>query len=204
MTPEEKLQKSPVLIDIPMPIQTPRLLLRPPQPGDGMLITAAKKESWAVLTQWMIWAQGEPDPVSDEIVAREALAKFILRTDLMMLGIEKDSGMPVVFTGLHRIDWHARIFEIGYWVRKTAQGRGIATEAAHALTRYAFQELAARKVIIAHAAGNDPSAAVIRKLGFEREAIERYGTTLPDGRVVDQYRYARFNTDELPDLDIRW
>ena len=26
----------PILLDLPMPIITPRLLLRPPQPGDGI------------------------------------------------------------------------------------------------------------------------------------------------------------------------
>lgn len=200
----ETIRTNPVLIDMALPVETPRLVIRPPQAGDGALATAAKKESWDDLTRWMDWAIKEPDEFSDEITMREAQARFILRTDLMMLGIEKTSGQPVVFTGLHRIDWHARIFEIGYWVRKSAQGQGYATEAAHALTHYAFKALNARKVVICHAEGNEKSAAVIRRLGFAHEATERYGSTLPDGRVVDHYRYARFDTKGLDDLDIRW
>ncbi|QQG36652.1 MAG: GNAT family N-acetyltransferase [Micavibrio aeruginosavorus] len=195
---------NPVLIDIPMPVETDRLTIRPPQPGDGIRVTEAKRETWADLTRWMDWATGEPDPSADEAVMREAQARFILRTDLMMLAFDRTTGKPVVFTGLHRNNWHARIFEIGYWVPTSARGQGYATEAANALTRFAFQALAARKVIITHAAGNEASAAVIHRLGYTLESVERFGTTLPDSTVVDQYRYARFDANGLPDLAIRW
>lgn len=194
----------PILIDIPMPIETDRLVIKPPQTGDGPSLTKAKKETWDDLTKWMDWAKGTPDPDSDEIVMREAQARFILRSDLMMLAVERGSGRPVVFTGLHRMNWHARIFEIGYWVRTSARGQGYATEAANALTRFAFGVLAARKVLITHAAGNESSAAVIKRLGYSLETVERFGTTLPDGQIVDQYRYARFDTSGLPDLSVRW
>ncbi len=195
---------NPILIDIPMPIETDRLIIRPPMPGDGPAMTAAKEESWDDLTRWMEWAKNQPTPESDEITVRRSYAEFILRQDLMMMAFERTTNKPVVFTGLHRIDWHARVFEIGYWVRTSARGKGYATEAANGLTRFAFKALNARKVVITHAEGNEPSAAVIRRLGFQQEAIARYGTTLPDGRVVDQYRYARFDTDGLPELNIRW
>lgn len=36
----------PILLDLPMPIITPRLLLRPPQPGDGIALNAAVSESY--------------------------------------------------------------------------------------------------------------------------------------------------------------
>ena len=35
----------PILLDLPMPIITPRLLLRPPQPGDGIALNAAVSET---------------------------------------------------------------------------------------------------------------------------------------------------------------
>ncbi len=195
---------NPVLIDIPVPIETDRLIIRPPRAGDGAAVTEAKRETWDDLTRWMDWATDLPDPDKDEAVMREALARFILRTDLMMMAFDRSSGKPVVFTGLHRMDWHARIFEIGYWVRTSARGMGYATETANALTRFAFNALAARKVVITHADGNDASAAVIRRLGYPLEVVERYGTKLPDGTVVDQHRYARFDTNGLPHLDVRW
>lgn len=195
----------PLLIDIPMPIETDRLIIRGARTGDGALVNAAKSETWADLTQWMTWAKGEnPDPRETEAVMRRASADFIMRTDLMMLAFERASALPVVFTGLHCIDWHRREFEVGYWVRTSARGKGYATEAANALTRFAFNALSARKVVITHADGNAASAAVIKRLGYTLEVVARYGTMLPGGTVVDQHRYARLDTDGLPELNIRW
>ena len=35
-----------LIFELPMPIRTPRLLLRPGQPGDGAQLLEAKRESW--------------------------------------------------------------------------------------------------------------------------------------------------------------
>ena len=51
-------------------------------------------------------------------------------------------------TGLHRIDWSLRRFEIGYWRRTGCGGRGLVTEAVRALARLAFDHLDARRVEI--------------------------------------------------------
>ena len=44
---------SPILIDIPMPIRTPRLVIRNILPGDGEQVQAAKNETWDILKKWM-------------------------------------------------------------------------------------------------------------------------------------------------------
>lgn len=196
---------NPILIDIPVPIETDRLIIRPPRAGDGAAAAAAKRETRDDLLRWMAWAT--LDDMSDsatEAVMRRASADFIMRTDLMMIAFERARNQPVVFSGLTRMNWHARIFEIGYWSPTSARGKGYVTETANALTRFAFNALAARKVIITHADGNKPSAAVIHRLGYPLEVVERYGSILPDGKVVDQHRYARFDTNGLPPLDVRW
>lgn len=196
---------NPLLIDIPVPIETDRLIIRPPRAGDGPAVSSAKKETRDDLRRWMAWAASDDMEVdTTEAVMRRASANFIMRTDLMMMALERASGLPVVFSGLTRMDWHSRTFEIGYWARTSARGRGYVTETANALTRFAFKALAARKVIITHAEGNEASAAVIHRLGYPLEVVERYGSTLPDGKVVDQHRYARFDTDGLPPLDVKW
>ncbi len=196
--------KNSILIDIPMPIRTPRLMLRPVQPGDGVHMFAAKQESFAELRKWMPWAKELGTAEDSEITAREAYAKFIRREDIMIAGFEQDSGQFVIGTGLHRFNWDLRIFEIGYYVRTSATGKGYASEASNALTRYAFSALSASKVTIGHAAENHASARVIEKLGFEKEAVLRKDAILPDGTVTDHHWYARFNTDGLPDLDVTW
>lgn len=196
--------KNPILTDIPMPVETPRLTLRPAMPGDGAALHEAKTETFAQLHQWMPWAK-EPGTIEEsEIVVREAYARFIRREDMMVFAFEKTTGRFIAGTGLHRFNWEVRRFEIGYWVRENAQGQGYATEIANALTRYAFAQLNAKAVMIGHAAGNDRSRAVIEKLGFMLEGVERMGTNLPSGEVVDALNYSRTDMNGLPELAVTW
>ena len=156
----------PILLDLPLPIMTPRLMIRPVMPGDGQATHDAIEETVDQLHQWMPWAGKQLEPSETEINIREAHAKFILRKDLRMNGYERQSERLVVCSGLHDPDWKIGRFEIGYWVRKSAQGQGYAAEIANALARYALFGVEGTAVEIRHAEGNQASRATIRKLGF--------------------------------------
>ncbi len=194
----------PVLIDVPMPILTPRLRLRPVMSGDGAATAEAIAETWDQLNQWMIWAEKKILPEESEIHARRKYAQFILREDIPLIGEERLTGRPVIWTGLHRIDWVGRKFVIGYWVRASAQGRGYATESTTALIRYAFGALKAHRVEIGHAAANEKSRRVIEKAGFRQEALFERAARLPGGRWDDDMRYAVLSPEAAPSLDVRW
>lgn len=43
------------MTEIPMPITTPRLLLRPIETGDAEAVLDFKKESWNEFQKWMVW-----------------------------------------------------------------------------------------------------------------------------------------------------
>ena len=195
----------PILLDLPLPIMTPRLMIRPVMPGDGPATHEAIEETHAQLHQWMPWAQQEIDPPETaEVNIREAYARFILRKDFRMNGYERSSERLVAFSGLHGPDWKIGRLEIGYWVRKSAQGHGYAAEIANALARYAFAVLKARRVEIRHAEGNLASQAIIRKLGFAHEGVKRQGMALPDGAIADEHLYALLSPDPLPPLNVTW
>ncbi|NCC21684.1 MAG: N-acetyltransferase [Alphaproteobacteria bacterium] len=199
-------KQNPVLVDLPMPIITPRLTLRPVMPGDGAVIAESVAETMTELLPWMPWARAgdAADPLEREIFARQMYADFILRKDMMMLGFERDSGRHVLCTGLHRLDWEKRHFMIGYWVCKSAQGRRYAAEGANALTRYAFTVLKARAVQILYAEGNDKSRRIIESLGFERMGTVPLDHEMPGGDWVAQYSYYRTSAEGLPPLDVSW
>lgn len=197
------------LIDLPMPIETDRLILRPAAPGDGAAIHEAIEESWDALNKWMIWAQQRMSAEECEISAREAFADFILRKDMRIHGFEKtqdgEEGRFVLSSGIHRFDWAIRRFEIGYWVRSSAEGKGYATECAAALCQYAFDVMDARTVSIEHADGNGGSARVIEKLGFVKEGVLR--GKLRDhstGDVLDSHVYSLDNADHLRRVRAEW
>ena len=196
----------PVLIDVPMPIRTPRLTIRPKQIGDGAIVSAAVRETWQELNQWMRWAKNRDAFTAEqmEIRTRHVMASFLLRESIELIGIETQTGEAVVWCGFHDIDWEAYQCDTGFWVRKGAQRRGIATEAANALVRYAFGALKMQRVGLTHSRGNEPSRRIAEKLGFALEAIQAKANLLPGGKVADRYCYARFDVIGLPELEVSW
>lgn len=196
----------PVLIDVPMPIRTPRLLIRPKQVGDGAATSAAVAETWDELHKWMRWAE-DRDAFTVELMEirnRRVMASFILRECIELIGVEAATGTAVIWCGLHDIDWQGRQCDMGYWVRRSAQGQGFTTEAANALVRYAFVALGMRRIGLTHSAGNEPSRRIAERLGFSFEGIQRGANILPGGQCADRYCYARFDVAGLPDLEVQW
>jgi RimJ/RimL family protein N-acetyltransferase len=185
----------PLLIDVPERIETERLLLRCPQPGDGAALNAAVRESLADLRPWMPWAQVEPPLDESETYCRRMQARFGLREDLPMLIFARDGaageGALLGACGMHRIDWSVPRFEIGYWRRSGHGVKGVVGEAVHALNRLAFDRLGARRVEIRMDAGNARSVRVAERAGFTFEGVLRQDSRAPGGESRDTRVYSR-------------
>ena len=67
-------------------------------------------------------------------------------------------------------DQHA---ELGYWVGRTYWGQGICTEAAAAVVKFAFEDLALHKVHAHHMTRNPASGRVLQKVGMLQEGVLR-------------------------------
>lgn len=159
--------------NFPHEIETERLLLRCPLPGDGPAVATAVTASLDELRRWMPWAMAEPSAETSEAYARRGHANFLLREDLPLVVLHKASGVIIGGSGLHRIDWDVPRFEIGYWLHSGYTGQGYMTEAVKALADFAFDTLGARRVEIRCDAENQRSAAVARRAGFTLEATLR-------------------------------
>jgi RimJ/RimL family protein N-acetyltransferase len=191
----ENKDMDPVLIEVPERIETERLILRCPRPGDGPTVNEAERETRADLKPWMPWAHVEKSLDDSEAYCRRMQARYLLREDLVMFIFERDvmgrEGRFLGGAGLHRIDWTLRSFEIGYWRRKGCGGQGYITEAARALARFAFDHLAARRVEIRTDDANSASWKVAERAGFTLEALLRGDSLTPSGEIRSTRVYAR-------------
>src|SRR5437773_4772993 len=75
--------------------------------------------------------------------------------------------------------------EIGYWVGESCWGRGIATDALVALTRYAIEHHGLTRLFALPFAHNTASCRVLEKAGYVREGYLRR-SAIKDGVVLDQ------------------
>lgn len=186
----------PVLIEVPETIDTPRLTLRAPRTGDGGVLLAAIAESLAELRRFpasLPWAVADPTPASVEAYCREAQANFVARRDLPYLIVERASGTLVGCTGMHRMNWTVPKFEIGYWGRTSAHGRGFVTEATVALAQLAFDRLGAARVEIIVDEDNVRAWRVCERAGFTLEGTLRHERREPGGRLRNSRIYARID-----------
>jgi RimJ/RimL family protein N-acetyltransferase len=195
---------NPILIDLPMPILTPRLRLQPRHIGEGATINKAICTSLEHLKPWMPFAQKAPTLAESEEHCRRSLAKFILREDLTLSIYTRNGNELVGSTGLHRANWDLPSFHIGYWVAREFEGQGLITESTHALTRYAFKVLKARRVEIRCDAKNRRSLSVMLRLGFVQEGILKRDDLAESGELRDTIVTARYDEVGLPDLEVSW
>jgi [ribosomal protein S5]-alanine N-acetyltransferase len=86
-------------------------------------------------------------------------------------------GRFVGCTGLRPYHPEQKIYELGYHLRPEFWGQGLATEAAHAATRYAFEKLHASALFAGHHPDNAASRHILTKLGFVYTHDEPYGPT---------------------------
>ena len=79
--------------------------------------------------------------------------------------------------------------EIGYWLGEPFWGRGIATEALAALTRYAIATHGLTRIYALPFAWNTASCRVLEKAGYVLEGRLRR-SAVKDGHITDQLQYA--------------
>ncbi|MGO4528422.1 GNAT family N-acetyltransferase [Paenibacillus sp. 2TAF8] len=163
----------PIMLDFPESFHTERLTIRAPQWGDGADVNAAIRESADELRPWLPFAENIPSLEESEASVRKARLKFMERSDLMLHLRDKITDEFVGSSGLHRIDWNARCFEIGYWVRTSRSGKGLVTEAVRGIEQFAILHLQANRLEIRCDARNVRSAKVAERLGYTLEGVLR-------------------------------
>jgi ribosomal-protein-serine acetyltransferase len=141
-----------------------QVVLRRWRQDDAAALLAAVLESLAHLRPWMAWADGyDTDSAvgylrgcGEQWASGDAFGYAIIVGDQI-----------VGSAGLHsRVGEDG--LEIGYWVHSNWTGRGIATDAAAALTAAAFALPGIQRVQIYHDAANVASGRVPAKLGYAR------------------------------------
>lgn len=119
----------------------------------------------------MPWVDSRSSEADIAAFIRSALEQFADNRGFSA-GIWVDGSLAGVIT-LHKVDWLNRRGEIGYWLAREFQGRGVMTDAARAVTEHALVELELNRVEIHCAVANSKSSAIPKRLGFTFEGVLR-------------------------------
>lgn len=192
-----------------MPITTPRLLLRPPQIGEGAMVNAAIVESFDALSEFMPWAKTVPSIDDTEEFVRQAAGNWISKANqepyLPLFIFDQATQQFIGSTGFHHLNWEIPAVETGYWLRTSQLGYGYMTEAVNALTQYAFKQLAVKRICITCDINNLRSKRIAERLNYTLEGILKSNRRHPlTNALSDTLVYAKYDLSGLPDLKVTW
>jgi RimJ/RimL family protein N-acetyltransferase len=154
-------------------------VLRCWNPTDAPALKEAVDSSLDHLRPWMPWAEDEPQPLDQKVaLLRRFRGQFDLGQDFVYGVFSSGEEEVVGGSGLHTRVGEGAV-EIGYWIRESRAGEGLATELSAALTRVAFEVCEVDRIEIHTEPANERSMAIPHKLGFMEEA--RLRRRLPHG-----------------------
>lgn len=156
------------------PVTIPTMVsLRIPTLADAEPLTAAVRESLDDLAPWMDWARPGYDVEEAWTWIGVQAAHRERRTGFEFLIVDGDGGI-LGACGINRISEPPyRYANLGYWVRSSASGRGVAPEAARLLAEWAWASTDLVRLEIVVAVGNERSLKVALKVGARWEGVLR-------------------------------
>ncbi|MGN4991307.1 GNAT family N-acetyltransferase [Aeromonas sp. 97A] len=152
-----------------------QIVIRPFEPSDADEFVRAAHESIETVGKWMSWC-------SHSFTRENALEWFTNCEQDREAGRAFDMGIFCATTGqllggagINQLSPHHRYGNIGYWVRQSRQGCGIARQAVALLRDFGFRQLGLFRLEIVMGIGNSASEAVAIAAGatFECRARNR-------------------------------
>jgi ribosomal-protein-serine acetyltransferase len=175
------------------PLTDGTITLRAPVPEDAAAHCDAVLESLAEVGRWLEWVHdGYGIDESSAFIAR-AIAGHE-SGEMYEFHIVDEKGTFLGGGGLTRLDTRFLKSNLGYWVRSSAAGRGIATAATRLLAGFGFEQLGLQRIEIIAAVQNVASQRVAEKAGAQREGMLRNGIRYR-GRNIDAVCFSLIPAD---------
>jgi RimJ/RimL family protein N-acetyltransferase len=149
------------------------LLIRPYVESDVNALYEAVRESVPEVSRWLPWCHEDYsiEESRDFICSRKDASQG---DEWYSFGVfEIESGRFVGGVGLNFINRVHQLANLGYWVRTSAAGRGVATAATKSAAHFGFAQLGLHRIEIVAAVDNVASQRVAEKAGAIREGVLR-------------------------------
>jgi RimJ/RimL family protein N-acetyltransferase len=146
--------------------------LRPFASGDAPAFHAAAVESVAEVHPWLAWCRPGYTLEDAERWVASRLEVTAEEREYCFVIVDPDDRLLGAID-LNQINREHRMANVGYWVRTSAAGCGVAPEAVRQIAGFAFTRTELARLEILCAVGNVRSQRVAEKAGAVREGILR-------------------------------
>ncbi len=172
--------------------------IRPLQMDDLDTVHEAIVESVAEITTWEDWChQGYRRADTVSWLQRQIEAERRGSRRFLIEDVAGDATLGSI--GISRIDARLERATIGYWVRTSWTGRGVATRAAFLAARFGFEDLGLVRILITAAVENTASRRVAERIGARFEGVLHHGLMIHgEGRDAALYSMTRDDLSRFP------
>jgi RimJ/RimL family protein N-acetyltransferase len=137
---------------------------------------------------WLEWCH--PDySLAEAVEWATSRARLAAAGSEFTFAISDPDGRFLGSCGVNQINRLHRFGNLGYWVRTSAAGRGVASEAARQMAQFAFHNTDLLRLEIVCALENRRSQRVAERVGAVREGVLRSRLQL-HGEAVDAVMYS--------------
>ena len=147
------------------------VILRPFRADDAAQVYEAVHESLTDIKPWMSWAYDGYSMDDVDGFIKMSRAGWEAKTQYGFAIVDAQSGDILGSCGLNHIHPVYHLCNLGYWVRSSRHGEGIAGRAALLAARYGFEHGGIIRAEIVMAVGNEKSRRVAEKIGAHYEGI---------------------------------
>lgn len=139
---------------------------------DASELYEAARESVFEVYKWLPWCHPEYGIKESEVWLAEQVEKRQEGIEFAFAIVDSD-GSYLGGCGLNEIDYKQKTANLGYWIRSSAMGQGIATKAVARLSAWGFKNTDLIRLEIKCAVKNARSQRVAEKSGAVREGIRK-------------------------------
>jgi ribosomal-protein-serine acetyltransferase len=145
---------------------------------------AATLESINELIPWMPWCHEGYSIEESRKYVEEHAGGWQIGITYDFAITDAKSGFYLGGCGINHINTSDNFANLGYWIRSTQTGKGIATTAASLVARFGIETLKLNRIEIVIAVENKASQRVATKVGAAREGILRNRLSLPGDKII--------------------
>jgi len=172
------------------------LSLRAHRMTDAPSLADAVRESVATVGRWQDWCTETYDDAAAESWIGLCRQTWLLGDGFEMLIVDADTDAILGGMGVNHLNREHRFANLGYWVRESAQGTGIAGHCGRMAARFAFETVGVSRLEIVAAHDNLPSRKTAERIGGQLEGILR-NRLVVNGSSVDAAMYSLVPDDLL-------
>jgi len=165
------------------------LLLRSYRAEDSRALAAAVRESVESVGAWLPWCHADYGDAEADTWIAHCAEGWRSGEHYAFAAFDAATAQFVGSAGLNQRNRPHNFMNLGYWIRASQQGNGIAVRAARLVAAFGLEQVGLTRIEIVAALNNRPSRRVAEKSGAALEAVAR-NRLIDRGKPIDAAVYA--------------